>query len=160
MVPRDIQDEISGAKQYYAGAGRCIYCDIAAEELRDRARLVLEDEKFLVFCPFASRFAYETWILPREHQAFFESQPEENYAGLARVLREALIRLDRGVGDPPFNYIIHSSPFAQSSEGYYHWHLEILPKLGQVAGFEWGSGWYINTVPPEHAARTLAETSA
>ena len=157
MVPRDVQDEISAAKRYYAGAGRCIYCAIAAEELRDRARLVLEDKNFLVFCPFASRFAYETWILPRQHRAFFELEPEGNYASLARVLREALIRVDRELGDPPFNYIIHSSPFAESSERYYHWHLEILPKLGQVAGFEWGSGWYINMVPPEHAARTLAQ---
>jgi UDPglucose--hexose-1-phosphate uridylyltransferase len=138
--------------------GRCIYCDIIAEELRNRARLVFEDDGFIVLCPFASRFAYEILILPRQHRAFFDSEPDENYAVLARALRQVLLRLDRKLGDLPFNYVLHSSPLGETADNYYHWHVEILPKIGQVAGFEWGSGWNINTVPPENAARSLAES--
>jgi UDPglucose--hexose-1-phosphate uridylyltransferase len=160
IVPRDIEDELAGAKRHYDTSGRCIYCDMTAEELRRRDRLVMEEERFIVFCPFASRFAYEMWILPRHHGAFFESETQEKLSDLARVLRQALMRLDRKLGNPPFNYIIHSSPFRENTEPYYHWHIEILPKLAQVAGFEWGAGWYINTVAPEHAAAVLAESFA
>ena len=158
MVPRDVQAEVSGAKRHYDQVGRCIYCDIIAEELRNRARLVFEDDGFIVLCPFASRFAYEILILPRQHRAFFDSEPDENYAVLARALRQVLLRLDRKLGDLPFNYVLHSSPLGETADNYYHWHVEILPKIGQVAGFEWGSGWNINTVPPENAARSLAES--
>jgi UDPglucose--hexose-1-phosphate uridylyltransferase len=108
-------------------------------------------------CPFASRFPYETWILPKQHTSFFESNTEQEDRDLAQILRETLMRLNRILDGAAFNYIIHSSPLEQGENGYYHWHLEILPKLIRVGGFEWGSASYINTVAPEQSARSLRE---
>jgi UDPglucose--hexose-1-phosphate uridylyltransferase len=125
------------------------------EEIGGARRLVAEDEWFVALCPYASRFPYETWILPRQHASSFESGSKEGCAFLARSLRATLIRLNRRLENLPFNYIIHSSPLDETENTYYHWHIEILPKSTQVAGFEWGSGSYINTLAPEDAARLL-----
>lgn len=157
MVPKEVRDEITSAKRYYDDSGRCIYCEIINQEIDNRARLVTENERFLILCPFASRFPYETWILPKQHASSFDSESDRGYVDLARSLRETLIRLDRRLGNPSFNYILHSNPLDEVENGYYHWHVEILPKLIQVAGFEWGSGSYINPIPPEDAARMLRE---
>jgi UDPglucose--hexose-1-phosphate uridylyltransferase len=157
IVPKGVREEITSAKRYHHDYGRCLYCRMIDQEIGDRARLVTEDERFVILCPFASRFPYETWILPKQHASSFESESNEGYVHLAHSLQETLIRLDRRLGNPSFNYIIHSNPLNEMENGYYHWHLEILPKLIQVAGFEWGSGSYINPVPPEDAARMLRE---
>ncbi len=157
IVPRDVLEEIMGAKEHYKDKGRCIYCDIIRQEIEVRSRTVSENENFLVVCPFAPRFPFETWILPKEHSPFFEQAPKRQILDLGRVLRESLIRLNRALDNPPFNYIIHSNPLHDEDNGHYHWHVEIMPKLTQVAGFEWGSGFYINPVPPEEAAQSLRE---
>lgn len=164
IVPRDVIEELMGAKEFYGYKERCIYCDILRQEIEDRARIVSENDNFLVICPFAPRFPFETWILPKKHSPYFEHASKQEYVDLARSLRETLIRLNRSLDDPPFNYIIHSYPFnypANSSEeaenDHYHWHVEIMPKLTQVAGFEWGSGFYINPVTPEDSALSLRE---
>ena len=106
-------------------------------------------------CPFAPRFPYETWILPKQHSSFFEHNTQQDDDDLAGILRETLIRLNRSLGSPAFNYFIHSNPLDQEENNYYHWHMEIIPKLIQVGGFEWGSGSYINTVTPEQSAGSL-----
>lgn len=155
-VPREPREEIIGARAYYQSEGRCIYCDILRRDAANNERAVAESEHFFVICPFASRFPYETWILPKQHEAFFERSAEQ-YMDLSRCLRETLIRIDRRLENPSLNYLIHSNPINQAENGCYHWHMEILPKLTQVAGFEWGSGLYINPVPPEDAARSLRD---
>jgi len=157
IVPSNVIEELKGAMEYYKYKERCIYCDILRQELEDRGRIVSENDHFLVICPFAPRFPFETWILPKKHSPFFEHASKQEYLDLSRSLRETLIRLNRALNDPPFNYIIHSNPLEEPDNGHYHWHVEIMPKLTLVAGFEWGSGFYINPVTPEDAALSLRE---
>ncbi len=155
MVPAAPQEEIEGAKQYFSSVGGCVYCDIARRESADRVRVVVETERFIVFCPFASRVACEIWILPKRHSSSFQSGSREEIFSLSQLLRETLIRLGRGFEEPAFNYFLHNSPLDDPENDCWHWHLEILPKLHHVAGFEWGSGCYLNPMAPEDAARLL-----
>lgn len=157
IVPSNVIDELVGANEYYKYKERCIYCDTLRQEIEDQARVVSENDNFVVICPFASRFPFETWILPKKHSPYFEHATKQEYVDLSRSLRETLIRLNRALNDPPFNYIIHSNPLEERENGCYHWHIEIMPKLTQVAGFEWGSGFYINPVTPEESTRSLRE---
>jgi UDPglucose--hexose-1-phosphate uridylyltransferase len=157
IVPRTVTDELVGAQEYYKYKERCIYCDIVRQEMEERVRVVSENDNFLVICPFASRFPYEAWILPKRHSPYFEHASKQEYVDLSISLRETLIRLNRTLNDPPFNYIIHSNPFEDTEIDHYHWHIEIMPKLTQVAGFEWGSGFYINPMTPEEASLSLRE---
>lgn len=159
MVPVQAENDARGARLYYESKGGCIYCAIARREMTDSTRAISEDDGFVVFAPFAARFPYETWIIPKEHNSNFADTPKHAISALARCLRQTLIRLARALHNPPFNYIVHSSPLAGRRNGYYHWHIEILPKVVQVAGFEWGSGLFINPVAPEESARVLRETS-
>ena len=154
-VPKEALEEIAGASAYFDSARRCIYCAIIQQETDQRKRIVIEHERFVALCPFAPRFPYETWILPREHASRFEEISKNDVVELSRALRDMLIRLNRRLENPPFNYIIHSNPLDAVANGYYHWHIEILPKLMQAAGFEWGSGAAINPVAPEDAAQLL-----
>ena len=156
-VPKEVLEEIKGAKSYHECNGRCVHCEMISQEIRDRRRLVAEGERFIVLCPYASRFPYETWIIPKQHASSFQSGSTEDFSDLASSLRTTLIRLNQRLKNPPFNYIIHSSPLDETENAYYHWHIEILPKLTQAAGFEWGSGAHINSVAPEDAARLLRE---
>lgn len=163
IVPGNVAAELSGAKKYYQRKGHCVYCQIVRQEIEGRTRLISESERFVAICPFASRSPFETWILPKKHSSHFEYASKREYADLARSLKDTLARLNRRLNDPPFNYVVHSFPVNGSSEktgrGHYHWHIEIMPKLIQAAGFELGSGFYINTAPPEGSARSLREVA-
>jgi UDPglucose--hexose-1-phosphate uridylyltransferase len=159
IVPRTVTDELIGAQEYFKYKERCIYCDIVRQEIEDRVRIVSENDSFVVICPFAPRFPFETWILPKKHSSYFEHATKTEYVHLSRALRETVIRLNRTLNDPPFNYIVHSMPFHEIENGHYHWHMEVMPKLTQVAGFEWGTGFYINSMPPEMAAELLREVA-
>jgi UDPglucose--hexose-1-phosphate uridylyltransferase len=154
MIPKLILEEIETAKNYYQANRRCVFCDVIRKETASE-RFVTENARYLVICPFAPRFPYETWILPKQHASFFERNTQPDDVDLAGILRETLIRLNRSLGGPAFNYFIHSNPLDQGENSYYHWHMEIIPKLIQVGGFEWGSSSYINTVTPEQSARSL-----
>jgi UDPglucose--hexose-1-phosphate uridylyltransferase len=159
-VPREILDEMSGARLFYDSSGRCLFCTILARETKDQTRLVAETERFVVLCPYAARFPFETWILPKTHRAYFEQCSDDDYAELSGSLLETLARFGRRFGNLAFNYVLHSAPLTGEPLTYYHWHLEIMPKLSQAAGFEWGSGSFINPVAPEEAARTLRNASS
>ena len=154
MIPKLILEEIETAKNYYQANRRCVFCDVIRQETAGE-RFVSENARYLVICPFAPRFPYETWILPKQHASLFERSTQQDDVDLARILRETLIRLNRSLGSPAFNYFIHSNALDQGENNTYHWHIEIIPKLIQVGGFEWGSGSYINTVTPEQSARSL-----
>jgi UDPglucose--hexose-1-phosphate uridylyltransferase len=154
-IPQTVIEEMNGARRYFDSLGRCVYCAIVQQELGDGKRLIAESERFIAFCPYAARFPYETWIVPKLHAPFFERTGAAGYDELARCLREVLIRLDRALDNPSLNYVIHSTPCAEPASAYHHWHFEILPKVTQVAGFEWGSGSFINPVAPEDAARRM-----
>ena len=158
IIPKIIQEELEGARRYYELKERCVFCDMVQQETAQESgrRLVSMNDRFLAMAPFAPRFPFETWILPRRHDASFESveQPEE-LRDLAWMLKDTLGRLNRALNRPPYNFVLHTSPVTDQELEYYHWHIEILPKLTRVAGFEIGSGFYINPTPPEDAAQYL-----
>jgi UDPglucose--hexose-1-phosphate uridylyltransferase len=155
IVPDFVRDEIDGARRHFADKERCIFCDIIGQERRDERRVVQENAEAIAIAPYAPRFAFETWLLPRRHGARFEEAPKQEYEGMARLLKAVLQRMDRALESPPFNLVLHTAPFADAVDAVYHWHLEIMPKLTRVAGFEWGTGFAINPTPPEEAARVL-----
>lgn len=157
IVPKEPEEEFEAAKNHYACSGRCVYCHIVQRESENGARIVAESDRFIVFCPFASRVAGETWILPKSHSACFDAAAKADLRALSHSLREALLRLSRRFHEPPLNYFLHSNPLHETNNSYYHWHLEILPKLQYVAGFELGSGFYMNSLAPEDAARLLRD---
>jgi UDPglucose--hexose-1-phosphate uridylyltransferase len=159
VVPRQVLEEIEGARRHFELKERCIFCDIVGQERKDRARLVYENDEFVVFAPWAPRSPFETWVVPKRHESAFEAEPKERLGLCAQALGTTLRRLHAALGDPPFNFILHSNPLRDASSPSYHWHLEVRPALTQVAGFEWGSGFHINPVPPEEAAEFLRKVA-
>lgn len=157
MVPIRVRQEMIGAKQYYDYKERCVFCDIIQQELSEDKRVVLENEHFVAVEPYAPRFPFETWILPKNHDSHFEDLQKIEAASLATIMKQILSKIRTVLDDPPYNYIIHNSPLKDSPLPYYHWHIEIIPKLYKVAGFEWGAGFYINPTPPEEAAQFLKD---
>ncbi len=157
MVPKNVKEEVKGAHHYYEFRDRCIFCDMITYELDVEKRVVFETDKFLAFCPLSSRFSFETWIMPKKHLTDFGAITDEEISALARVLKEVIGRLKKVLGEHPYNYIIHTLPVNTDTHLGYHWHIEIMPKLTRVAGFEWGSGFYIVFTPPEIAAKYLRE---
>jgi UDPglucose--hexose-1-phosphate uridylyltransferase len=155
LVPDFVREEIEGARRHFAAKERCVFCDIIQQELRDDRRVVQENADTIAIAPYASRFPFETWILPKRHGARFEEAPRHEYESLARLLKAVLLRLNRALEMPPFNLAIHTSPCADDVAEAYHWHIEIMPKLTRVTGFEGGTGFYINPTPPEEAAQVL-----
>ena len=160
VTPRQVADEIEGARRHHEHRERCIYCDIVGQERKDRSRLVYENEEFVAFEPWAPRSPFETWIVPRRHESNFEAEPKERLAFAAQALRTTLAKLMAGLGRPAYNFMIHTNPLRDASSPSYHWHVEVVPALTQVAGFEWGSGFHINPVPPEEAAEFLRKVPA
>lgn len=159
VVPKRVQEEVTGARDYYAYKERCLFCDMLRQEFSSGVRLVAENEKFFALCPFAPRFPFELWIVPKEHQSSFEDSSRNEFRHLATLLKDMLGRLEAVLDHPAYNYIIHTSPVRDGVNDYYHWHLEIMPKLINLAGFEWGTGFYINPTPPEEAAKFLREAA-
>lgn len=158
VVPKRVAEEIQGARQHFEQRERCIFCDVLQQELENPVRVVAQNAHFVSLEPFASRFPYETWILPRQHAAQFENLTGNEVEALAAILRDTLQRMKQALEDAPFNYVLHTAPTRGDGVGeYYHWHMEIMPKLTRVAGFEWGSGFYINPTPPEVAALNLRD---
>jgi len=160
VVPKRVREELDGVARYYAYKERCVFCDILREERRFGERVVFENDHFTAFCPFASRFPFETWIVPRIHRAEFASLESREKNPLAEALRTTVRKLNEALNGPQYNWILHSAP--SKSDGRdrwedYHWHIEIIPRLTKIAGFEWGTGFYINPTPPEDAARYLSE---
>ena len=159
IIPIMVAEELSGAARYFEMKERCVWCDIVRQESRARRRLVLQGDGFVALAPFAPRLPFETWILPTRHRASFEEAGVEELRGLAGLLGEFLRRMNRVLHDPPYNFMLHTAPLREPPGESYHWHLEVIPKLTKVAGFEWGSGFYINPVPPEDAAEALRAPS-
>jgi UDPglucose--hexose-1-phosphate uridylyltransferase len=157
VVPKRVIEELTGCREYYRFRDRCLFCDIVVQEMEQKSRIVEETGEFLAFAPYAPRFPFETWIVPKRHQCAYEMIEEGQARGLAAVFRRTLRRLNLALENPPFNFIIHSAPFQEGAAEFYHWHVEIMPKVTKVAGFEWGSGFYINPIPPEESAKYMRE---
>jgi UDPglucose--hexose-1-phosphate uridylyltransferase len=152
-------EELQGAKQYYIYKERCVFCDIIRQEMDTSVRVVAENEDFLTLAPYAPRFPFETWILPKRHESAFENSSSQMFENLAKALKLLLMKSDRVLDNPPYNLVIHTSPVQDPTNEHYHWHIEFMPKLTKTAGFEWGTGFYINPTPPEEAAKFLREAS-
>ncbi len=156
VVPDFVREEVEGAQRHYAEKERCVFCDILQQEIDADRRIVLENADIVALEPYAPRLPFETWLLPRRHGARFEDAARNEIESLARALKSVLARMNRALESPPFNLIVHTAPFVGETDSY-HWHIEIIPKLTKVAGFEWGTGFYINPTSPEEAARVLRE---
>ncbi|MCX5905919.1 MAG: galactose-1-phosphate uridylyltransferase [Deltaproteobacteria bacterium] len=160
IVPLSIRYRFEKAAGHYDDSGTCVYCDVLKQALQIGKRIIMENEQFVVLHPFASRAPFETWILPKEHQASFGSISLDNTKKFAKVLKATLGKFYRGLNNPDYNYIIHTAPLKDEHEDYFHWHLQILPRLVTPAGFELGTGMFINTALPEETAafmRNLAD---
>jgi UDPglucose--hexose-1-phosphate uridylyltransferase len=162
IVPINVAEEIAGSDEFYRYRGRCVYCDMLEQELAFEQRIVFDSPGFVAFCPFAARFPFETWIVPSGHASHYETLTRSSAEELARVIHRVLSKIEAALDRPAYNYIIHTAPFDTPALGHYHWHIEIIPRVTKTAGFEWGTGFYINPVPPEEAAtfmRSLDTTS-
>jgi UDPglucose--hexose-1-phosphate uridylyltransferase len=155
IVPDYMRDEIEGARHHFAEKERCVFCDIIRQEVAAQRRVVHENSEVIALSPYAPRFPFETWLLPKIHSARFEDAPRQQYESLARMIKSVLTRMDRALERPDYNMLIHSLPFAEQAVELYHWHVEIIPKLTRTAGFEWGTGFYINPTSPEEATKVL-----
>ena len=155
IIPKKVEEEILGAKKYYDFKERCIFCDIVRQELTDKERIVNDYGDFISFEPFASRFPFETWLMPKQHISHLVDFSDDVFIYLAEALKDTLNRIRVALNNPPFNYILHTAPIGKEYDEVYHWHIEIIPKLTKIAGFEWGSGFYINSVSPELASENL-----
>ncbi len=164
VTPSHVKAKLAGARDYYQRKERCVFHDILRQEQREGSRVVFENGGFLVFCPFASRFPLELCLLPKRQAADFYSIEPEEILQLAEALKVVLSKLSRGLAKPQYNLIVQTSPSrgGHRRSGYwdtidqdFRWHIEILPRLTQTAGFEWGTGFYINPTPPEESAAYL-----
>ncbi len=153
IVPHLVQEELINAKQYYNYKERCIFCDIIRQESANKKRVISENDEFIALAPFAPRSPFETIIYPKRHESSYllNNNPRQ----MAQMLQQTLKQMDKVLDMPPYNMMFHTSPFKDEINDYYHWHIEIMPKLTKIAGFEWGSGFYINPTPPEEAAEFM-----
>jgi UDPglucose--hexose-1-phosphate uridylyltransferase len=157
IVPISVVEEVNGSQDFYRYRGRCVFCDMVEQELGFEKRIVFDSPGFVAFCPFAARFPFETWIVPTEHASHYETLSRAGSDELARVVKRVLEKIETALDRPAYNYIIHTAPFDTQSLPHYHWHIEIIPRVTKTAGFEWGTGFYINPVPPEEAATFMRE---
>jgi len=155
LVPASIRHLLEEAMRYYDDHGSCVFCDMIGEELRVDKRVIARSEDFVAFHPFASRSPFETWIVPLKHNATFGSITQTDCKKMAKMIKSVLGSLDRSLDDPDYNLLIRTAPVKDREEDYYHWHIQILPRLTTPAGFELGSGIFINTVFPEQTADFL-----
>jgi UDPglucose--hexose-1-phosphate uridylyltransferase len=164
VTPRRIKEELDGSQGYYRRKERCVFCDIIRQEIKSEERIILEDSHFLCFSPFASIYPFQIWIIPKVHEVFFELN--EMYNLLASMLREILGRISRGLKDPNYIFVIHSGPNLNAKRGRlywqtlqhdFHWHIEIMPRVRSLTGFEIGAGFHLNPVLPEDATKYLKD---
>jgi UDPglucose--hexose-1-phosphate uridylyltransferase len=160
IVPDFVREEVEGAKRHFKAKERCVFCDIIRQETSAGQRVIHENADVVALAPYAPRFPFETWLLPRSHSARFEEAPRQVYESLARMLKLILGKMNQALESPPYNLIVHNSPFSEKVGDFYHWHVELMPKLTRTAGFEWGTGFHINPTSPEEAAQVLRNAKA
>jgi len=162
IIPKRVKEEIYASERHHRRTGDCLFCRTLSEETEAAERVVRANEYFTAVAPFASRFPFETRIFPRRHSPYFSAAGPEEIAGLGEILQSVLTKLKSILDDPPFNIILHQGPHPTRARKVWpeidrisHWYIEIIPVLTRIAGFEWGTGFYINPVAPEDAARFL-----
>jgi UDPglucose--hexose-1-phosphate uridylyltransferase len=158
IIPPHIRDPFQKAALHYDSYGSCVYCDMVEEERRQVDRMVYENEHYAVFCPFAARTPYELRIYPKRHNASFFWSGEQEIPALADALSRTLRGMRALLGNPSYNLLLRTAPVGDEDVRYLHWYFVIVPRMSTPAGFEMGSGIYINSVPPESSAAELRET--
>ena len=163
VTPKKIKEELEGARFHYSMKERCIFCDIIDQESKLKERVIMETKHFIALAPWAPRFPFETWILPKEHSHDFTALSKSQAMDLALLFKRffrALIKILKSSVN--YNLILHDTPNLIPQKGYwdsiekdFHWHFEVIPRIKDIAGFEWGTGFYINSLPPEFAAEEL-----
>jgi UDPglucose--hexose-1-phosphate uridylyltransferase len=157
LVPANVRTRIEEAMRYFDDNGVCVFCRMLAEELSAQARLVVETGRYVSFCPFAAMSPYHTWILPRRHLASFGDTSDDEIGDLAVHVKEILTRFLVGLENPDFNLVVRCAPVGHSKVAYFHYYLSICPRISQAAGFELGSGMFVNTSSPEDCANRLRQ---
>ena len=158
IVPPEVRRSLHGAHRYFQEHQHTVHCAVIAWELEQQKRIIFENDRFVVFCPFVSKTPYEMRVFPKEHASRFEATTLDDLKLCAQALNAALHGLHKGLGDPPFNFYIHTAPVQKDPDAnydYYHWHIEIVPKIKIDAGFELGTGLYMNPVDPDAAAEKI-----
>lgn len=164
VQPLRVKEKLTGAKEYFDANNSCIYCDLLRQELQARKRIVCETEHFVAVIPFAARFLFETLVLPREHHCDFYNGVKGHEKDLALIMKTLLTKYQKGLDDPAYNFVVQTAPFYRADpnggkwktiQRDYHWHIELMPRLTRVAGFEKGTGFYICPIPPEDMAEYL-----
>ncbi len=158
VTNRWLEEEAQVAAEHHKEHGSCVFCDVMAQELTARERIVTENEAFVAFAPFAGKTPFETWVLPRQHASSFTNLPSNVVPHLAELLQALVRGLVDALDNPPYNLTLHTS--VQEGRPDFHWHIEILPRLTKQAGFDWGSGFFVNPTLPEDAARFLRQAVA
>jgi UDPglucose--hexose-1-phosphate uridylyltransferase len=159
MVPYDTRRRIEEVQRACDDDGHCPYCLMLESELEAQQRLICHNEAFVAFIPYAAFSPFHTWVIPRRHGPTFLDQTAPERLALAHILREIFGKLYYGLHDPDYNYIIRSAPNRDASSAYLHWYLSIVPRVTRSAGFELGTGMYINPSLPEESAQFLREQS-
>jgi UDPglucose--hexose-1-phosphate uridylyltransferase len=157
VVPERVHAEFERCAGYLRATHRCRPCDLIAQELKEGVRVVEESPRFAVVEPWAAKAPFETHIMPKEHASHFEAIDDGAVAEVAGLFRSALGRVERALDRPAYNALIHTAPLNGPSPEGWHWRIEIIPRIAGVAGFEWATGFFINTVPPETAAAYLRD---
>lgn len=159
VLPMRVKDKITGSKRYYESHERCLMCDLIRQEIKDGRRIVAMNQDFIAIVPFAARFPFEVTVIPRFHHHDYALSLSGHEDQLAEIIKDVLTRYKKHLNDPAYNYIIQTAPFKAMAtiQDEYHWHIEIIPRLTRVAGFERGTGFYISPIPSEMAAEYLKE---
>lgn len=157
ILPRMVSSELEGSLSYYKYKDRCIFCDIIRQEIQQNVRLVCQNDLFVTLTPYAPRSPFEMWILPKRHHSNYAAQDDDSLWALTQIFSETLLRLNGCIPKVPYNFVLHTQPLRSPLLEHYHWHFEVVPKVTSIAGFEWGTGFYINPMPPEETCTYLKE---
>ena len=150
-----IRLELNGADRYYKSNKKCVFCDMIEWEKEKKERIIFENDRFVAFCPFASRSAFEVWVMPKKHEPYFERIEIEDKIDAGEALNEAIRKINEVLNNPDLNFYFHTSPCDGKDYNHYHWHIEILPKTSTWAGFELSTGIEVSAIEPEKAAEVL-----
>lgn len=157
IVPHQFRVRMDEAIRFFDDMGQCVFCRTLAEELEERSRIVLETDHFVAFIPYAALSPFHMWIFPRRHSSSFDEITDTEIADLGRSLKTVLAKLYFGLNNPDYNYSIRSIATRIQETEYFHWYVTIIPRISKTAGFELGSGMFINTSMPEESAQYLRD---
>lgn len=155
VVPYRVRSRVEEARRYFDDTGECVYCAMVTDELSERERVIYENGSFVVFLPYAAFSPFHTWVMPRQHESSFLNVSEVVLHDLADCMRALMRKLYVGLNDPDFNVVLRTSPVREWHLDYLHWYVTVVPRVTQSAGFELGSGMFINTALPEESAAFL-----